>query len=199
MKFPRITTSQTLAPHRGIIGFVIILTLSNILWKYNIKGDETDTLVTLFGQNISAPFIIMARHVAETCTSLLQSLGWNVSLNLENVIRHENGISVQVIWACSGLKQAYIYLCIMIFSRGSWIKKLWYIPLGLLLVYLFNIIRIGFIVAFIEHHPTAFDFLHLYIFKYLFYILIFGIWVFWEEKISISRHNRNVHSTSNKS
>lgn len=198
MKIPRIKTPQAVAPYRGVIGFVFILTLSNILWKYNIKGDETDSLVTLFGQNISAPFDMMARHVAEICTSVLQNLGWNVKLNSNNVITHENGISAQVIWACSGLKQAYIYLCIMIFSRGSWLKKIWYIPLGLILVYLFNIIRISFIIAFIENHPTAFDLLHLYIFKYLYYILIFGIWVFWEEKISKPIHLINEPTDSNK-
>jgi exosortase/archaeosortase family protein len=64
---------------------------------------------------------------------------------------------------------------------------LWYIPLGLVLVYLFNIFRISSIAAVIEQHPDWFKFTHEYFFKYLFYGLIFGMWVLWEEKISLRK------------
>jgi exosortase/archaeosortase family protein len=183
MKFPTVKLPIKLEPYSGIIGFVIILTVSNIFWKYNVLGDESNTLVSFWGLNISAPFILMARHVAVTVSSILHLLGWNVVLDSTNFVRHENGNSVQIIWACTGLKQAYIYFCIITFSRGLWLKKLWYIPLGLLVVYLFNIFRITFIVACINQHPNWFEFLHLYFFKYLFYGIIFGMWVLWEEKI----------------
>jgi len=137
----------------------------------------------LFGLDISAPFIYMARHVAELCTWLLHFIGSNITLDASNTLRHENSVSVQIIWGCTGLKQAYIFFCIIAFSRGPWTKKLWFIPLGLIVVYIFNIFRITFIIAFIENHHNSFDLLHFYIFKYLFYLLIFAMWVYWEEII----------------
>jgi exosortase/archaeosortase family protein len=160
MKLP-----EKLQPYRGVIGFAIILTVSNLFWKYNVLGDESNTLVTFWGLDISSPFIFLARHVAELSTAILNFLGWHVSLDSANVVRHETGNAAQLIWACSGLKQAYIFLCIIVFSRGPWLKKLWFLPLGLFVVYLFNIFRITVIVAFIEHHPNWFDFIHLYFFK----------------------------------
>jgi hypothetical protein len=36
---------------------------------------------------------------------------------------------------------------------------------------------------FIEFHPEWFDLLHEYIFKYLFYGMLFLLWVWWTEKI----------------
>jgi len=183
MKLSNLKLPEKLQPYRGVIGFAVILTVSNLFWKYNVLGDESDTLVTFWGLDISSPFILLARHVAETTTSILHLFGWNVSLDSSNIVRHKTGTAAQIIWACSGLKQSYIYFCIIAFSRGSCLKKLWYIPLGLLIVYVFNIFRITVIVACIEQHPNWFDFLHFYFFKYLFYAVIFGMWVFWEEKI----------------
>lgn len=183
MKLAPFKLPPKLAPYRGVIGFVIILMVSNFIWKYNVLGDETDTQVTFLGLDISAPFIYMARHVAELCTWLLHIIGSNVTLDASNTLRHDNKVSVQIIWGCTGLKQAYIFFCIIAFSRGPWTKKLWYIPLGLIVVYAFNIFRITFIIAFIENHHNTFDLLHFYIFKYLFYMIIFAMWVYWEEII----------------
>jgi exosortase/archaeosortase family protein len=139
----------------------------------------------------------MAHHVASVSELILNAIGFDVSMDMRNVIRHNNGYSVQIIWACTGLKQSYIYFCIIAFYRGPWVKKLWYIPLGLLVVYLFNIFRITFIVAVIRDFPHWFHFLHLYLFKYMFYIVIFGLWVIWEEKIAGKAKAKTVENTNN--
>ena len=162
---------------------MIILFVSHFFWKFTVLGDETDTTVTFFGMDISAPFIWMSRHIAQIITTVLNFLGFDVTLNSQNVIRHASGQAIRVVWACAGIKQAYIFLCIILFYRGPWLKKLWYIPLGLLVVYLFNIFRIAFITGFIEFYPNSFGFLHEHLFKYLFYGIIFLMWVLWEEKI----------------
>lgn len=180
LKFP-----EKLSPYRGVIIFAIVLMISNFFWKYNVFGDEAGSLVTLWGMDISAPFIWMARHVAIVSVSILHFLGWSVSLDSSNVFRHDSGFSVQIIWACTGIKQAYICFCILAFARGPWQKKLWYIPFAILMVYLFNIFRIVFIIGAVDQHPGWFDFLHVKLFKYLFYGIIFGLWVIWEEKIAM--------------
>lgn len=175
---------EKLLPYKGVILFAVILFASNFVWKYTVLGDESDNLVTFFGINISAPFVWMAHHVAVMSETILSGMGFDISMDPRNILRHENGYSVRIIWACTGIKQAYIFFFIIAFYRGPWLKKLWYIPLGLLVVYLFNIFRITFIVACIRDYPHWFHFLHLYLFKYMFYIIIFGLWVIWEEKIA---------------
>ena len=187
MQLPKIKLPEKFEPFRGVIIFAVVLLLSNFFWKYNVLGDEDtsgDNTVTFWGNDISIPFNWMAHHVAGVCYSILHSLDSAVSLDsVRNVFHYPNSNRVQIVWACTGMKQAYICFCIMAFSRGPWKKKLWYVPLTLLTVYVINIFRISFIVATIENHPGWFTFLHLYLFKYAFYGIIFLMWVFWEEKM----------------
>ena len=188
MEIKKIKLPEKLDPYRGIIGFVITLMLSNLLWKYNVIGDESNSIssiVSLWGWDISAPFNFMAKNVANNCFYLLNWMGKTVTIDNSNVIRHLNGHGIKIIWACSGIKQAYIFTCIMLFSRGLWFRKIAYIFGGLLVVYVFNIIRITFIAATVQHHQNWFVFLHEYLTKYAFYGVIFAMWVFWEEKITI--------------
>jgi len=186
MKLPSFNFPEKLLPYKGVIIFFVVLMGANLFWKYNIMGDDSmkvDSMVTIWGMDISAPFTWMALHVARITTFILHSFGSTVVLEHSNVLRYPNGNSVLVIWACTGIKQAYITFCILAFARGPLIKKIWFIPLSLIVVYAFNIFRITFIVACIENHPDWFDFLHLYAFKYVFYGIIFLMWVWWEEKI----------------
>ncbi|MEI6556127.1 MAG: exosortase/archaeosortase family protein [Paludibacter sp.] len=191
MKTPKIKLPPKLEPFKGVILFVVVLMLSNFLWKYNVLGDEDhtkDSKVMLWGMDISSPFVYMAHHVSSVCYSILHSLNSSVSLNrITNLFTYPNKNCVQIIWACTGLKQTYICFCIFLFSIGPWKKKIWYIPLALLVMYVFNIFRIAFIVACIENHPDWFNILHLYIFKYTFYGLIFLMWVYWEEKMNVKK------------
>lgn len=190
MKLRTIKLPEKLEPFRGVILFAIILMLSNFFWKYDVIGDEAnsiDSLVTFWGLNITAPFSWSALNVAHVTEAVLHFFGSKVVLLPTNSLRYPNGNAVLIIWACTGLKQAYIFFCIIAFNRGPWLKKLGYIPFGLAVVYLFNIFRITLIAACIENHPDWFNFLHLYFFKYLFYLIIFGMWVFWEEKIVETR------------
>lgn len=84
---------------------------------------------------------------------------------------------------CTGLKQAFIWFWLIFTVRGAWVHKLWYIPLGWLVCYAFNILRIAAIALLIEHHPDWFYIIHEWIFKYLFYLILFGLWVLFVEKI----------------
>lgn len=190
MKLPSIKLPEKLKPYKGVILFAVILMGSNIFWKYNVLGDESTNLnstVIFWGFDISVPFVWAAHHVAHICETILHFIGSKATLEPDNSLRYANGNSVQVIWACTGLKQAYIFFCIIAFYRGSWLKKIWYIPLGLIIIHSFNIFRITFITACIENHPNWFDFLHLYFFKYVFYGIIFLMWVIWEDKIALKK------------
>ena len=183
---------RLLEPFKGIIYFVIILFASNYFWKFTVSGDESDVLVTFFGMNISAPFNFMVRHFSYTISEVLHFFGSDV-IQRNNILAFENGNAIRIIWGCTAIKQAYIFFCIIAFTRGSWKNKLWYIPLGLLVVYLFNLFRMTVIVATVKNHLEWFHFLHEFLFKYSFYGVIFLMWLFWDEVIAV----RNSNITSN--
>lgn len=71
----------------------------------------------------------------------------------------------------------------MLFASDSWKHKLWFIPLGVVCSFAFNLLRIAIITLVIEFHPECFYVLHTYVFKYLFYGFLFALWVVWVEKL----------------
>lgn len=175
---------EKLRPYSGVIYFMVVLVCAHFFWKFTVRGDETDTVVTFLGINLSAAFNFMAAHVATFTTKLLQFFGSDIQQFDNNVLRHANGVGVRIVWSCTGLKQAYIFICLIAFYVGNLKKKFWYIPLGLLVVYLVNIVRISAITALVEPFPAQFELLHEYLFKYLFYVVLFGLWVLWDEKVA---------------
>lgn len=179
----RIKIPEKLFAYKGVLYFFVILLASHFFWKFTMIGDESDDVVTFLGMDLSAAFNVMSAHVANVVYEVLYFLGYEVALLPENVIAYANGVAVRIVWACSGFKQAYIFTVIIAFYYGPWLRKLWYIPAGLVIVYLYNIFRIAAIIALIENNPANFEFLHEGFFKYLYYGVIFLMWVLWEEKI----------------
>jgi exosortase/archaeosortase family protein len=179
----KIKIPEKFKPYQGVFLFVLILLLSNYFWKFTVKGDESDEIVTFLGNDISAPFNVMATHVADVSAFLLDLSGYEVTVDEYNIIRHDNDLGIRIVWACTGFKQAFIFMMIMMLYPGPWLKKIWFIPAGLLIVYLYNIFRIVFILAVIKYNPIRFDLLHELIFKYIFYGIIFLMWVLWEELV----------------
>ena len=179
----KIKIPENLKPFAGVLYFMVILLVSHFFWKFFVLGDELGDQVTFFGLDITQPFVVMSEHIAVWTHKALNFIGYSTNLMPGNVIRHTTGSQggVCVVWSCSGIKQAYIFFVIILFYPGPWKHKLWYIPMGLLFVYLFNLFRIFLITAIIKKHPEQFDLWHEHILKYAFYGMIFLLWVAWNE------------------
>lgn len=165
---------------------MITLLVANYFWKFTMVGDEDGEIVTWLGLNVTAPFDILSRHIASVVYWLVDLFRDTASMPDAYTIRFDSGSGTKIIWGCSGLKQSFIWMMLILTVRGGWKQKLWYIPLGWVCCYAFNILRIFIISLFIEYHPEWFDVLHTYIFKYLFYGMLFGLWVIFVEKIRLS-------------
>ncbi len=186
MKCPSL--KQRFEPYRDVIVFIVTLLVANYFWKWTMNGDEFGEQVTWFGLDVTAPFEFMACHVASAVYWLLSLFRDTVYMPDEHTIRFASGAGTTIIWGCSGLKQSFIWMCLILTvlplsNARLWLDKLWYIPVGWLCCYVFNILRIFLIALLIEHHPDWFEVLHNYIFKYLFYAMLFGLWVIFVEKI----------------
>jgi len=94
---------------------------------------------------------------------------------------------IEVNGSCSGLKQFYQWLFLMILFPGPWKKKLWYIPLGMLVIHLENIFRIIVLSVILIHWPDQWNFLHDWVLRPFFYVVIFLMWVLWVEKVRGSK------------
>lgn len=173
-----------LKPYADVIRFMAVLLVGNALWKLTFHGDEAGNYITFLGFDLTHFFSIASSHVAKASYVLVHAIEDSAQLLYGHIIRFSNDVTISVVWGCSAVKQGLLFTLIMLLSRGSCLHKLWFIPLGWLMVYLFNIMRIAIIALLIHHHPTWFEFLHTYLFKYLFYGMIFALWVVWTERLS---------------
>lgn len=173
-----------LKPYADVIRFMAVLLLGNALWKLTFHGDEAGNYITFLGFDLTHFFSIASSHVAKASYVLVHAIEDSAQLLYGHIIRFSNDVTISVVWGCSAVKQGLLFTLIMLLSRGSCLHKLWFIPLGWLMVYLFNIMRIAIIALLIHHHPSWFEFLHTYLFKYLFYGMIFALWVVWTERLS---------------
>lgn len=183
---------EPLKPYSDVIIFMVTLLVANYAWKWTMVGDENGDCVTWFGLDITAPFEFMACHIASVVYWLVSLFRDTAYMSDAHTIRFASGgTGTSIIWGCTGLKQSFIWLCLILTVKGTtatsgkalWLKKLWFIPLGWMCCYAFNILRIFLIALLIEQHPNWFPLLHDYIFKYLFYGMLFGLWVWFVEGI----------------
>lgn len=179
---------KSLSPYKDIILFVIALLGAHFFWKYTVIADEHSTgPIMWLGMDISAPFDALSAHIARVVYELISLTRDSIWLYLPDLLRYDNGNAVRIVWSCTALKQSFIWICIMLVARGAWQRKLWFVPLGLVCIYVFNILRIYLIALAVEFHPDWFELLHAYLFKYLFYFMLFMLWVWWTEKLQYGK------------
>lgn len=101
-----------------------------------------------------------------------------------NTLYFSNGY-IAVWSSCSGLKQFYQLFFLLVLFPGPARHKLWYIPTGLLLIFMVNIFRIVVLAFVLLWMPSVWDFVHLWILRPFYYVVIFLLWMIWVEKFKI--------------
>lgn len=107
---------------------------------------------------------------------------------LINTIRFSNGGYIEVNESCSGLKQFYQILVLFILFPGPWKKKLWFIPMSMFIMHLTNILRIILLGMVTLWLPEHWHFVHDWILRPFFYVVIFMLWVWWVERFGGFSH-----------
>ncbi|MDR2628340.1 MAG: archaeosortase/exosortase family protein [Dysgonamonadaceae bacterium] len=174
-----------LKPYQSIIYFLLMFFGAHFLWKWVVDGDLHSQQIAIFGVDYTAQFY----EISKFTTRIIY---WFSCLfpNTDDLFMRDtrlwfyNGhITLSIIWGCTGIKQLYSFLLLMLFYPGPWRKKLWYLPMGSAVLFFYNIVRISAILFLTYRHPERFDSLHEGVFRYIYYGLIFLLWVIWEEAV----------------
>jgi exosortase/archaeosortase family protein len=125
---------------------------------------------------------LSGRVFIESSWIVQNMLGMEVSVSDKTIFWANQGY-IKITYGCSGLKQMIQFSLLMLVFPGPWKHKLWFIPLGILIVHITNLFRIVGLGVVIVTIPDYWDFSHDYVFRPFFYVVIFGLWIFWVEKI----------------
>jgi len=93
-----------------------------------------------------------------------------------------NGHGMIINETCSGFKQMYQVLILFLLFPGPWKQKLWYIPMGMVAMFLVNIIRIVGLSFAMIYWTEQWDFIHMWVLRPVYYVVLFILWVIWVEK-----------------
>lgn len=89
--------------------------------------------------------------------------------------------------SCAGDKQMLQFALLLIIYPGNWKRKLWYIPLGIVIIHFTNILRIVLLSQVSVHCPEWWHFAHNTILRGLFYVVILALWIIWVERVNKPR------------
>lgn len=92
---------------------------------------------------------------------------------------------VKIVEGCSSISIIVLFLAFIIAFQGRWYHTLWYAILGMVLIYIVNILRIVFLALAIYHYPEYQDVLHNIVFPGIIYGMVFLLWVVWVRNFSI--------------
>lgn len=148
--------------------FAFVMTYSNS-WAVNMVFNQTDEILNLLG----------LKFYHENYTFYTKALDGNIGW-------------MEVKSECTPLLGWFYWFFIMILLPGLWKHKLWFIPLGIILIHIMNLMRIASLGIVLTCTPTKFHFFHD-ILGTLLYILIFFMWILWVEIFSKTIKKSTAH------
>lgn len=157
--------------------FAIITVVFHYLWWHGLK----EFLLNFLAFRDTEAFL--AHQVFLWSAWIMENILQYTITTADNTIYLENNSAVAVVGSCSGLKQFYQWTVLMVLFPGPWKKKLWYIPTGIIIIHMVNILRIVILCVVAVHWPQNWDFIHEWVLRPFFYVVIFVMWVVWVEKI----------------
>ena len=106
-------------------------------------------------------------------------------------MRFDNGSAIWISGSCSGDKQILQLTLLLLIYPGNWKYKLWFVPLGIILVHTTNILRIVLLSLVAIWRPEWMEIVHDTVLRGMFYVVIFGIWLLFVKFSERERKMRN--------
>lgn len=122
--------------------------------------------------------------VTEQSSTILHVFGYDTQTSIQigkpNVLVSLDGKSIIAVFeGCNGLNVMIIFVAFIV-SFGPLSKKtLWFIPLGLVAIHVFNLFRIIILFFIALSYPDYLYFLHKYFFTAFLYLVVFVFWYVW--------------------
>ncbi|WP_071884519.1 exosortase X [Hymenobacter sp. APR13] len=129
----------------------------------------------------------LSRNIAQASTWLLQALGFPASLNASSpqLLLIEQKPAVFVGNPCNGLVLYALFTGFVLAYPGPVVRKLWFIPTGMLLIYLLNVLRVAALALNHLYAHKSVDFNHHYTFTFIVYGCIFLLWMWWARRLAL--------------
>ncbi len=169
---------------------------SNKLFRFFIIGGFLYLIWLIFYNNIIKEYTnwdyLLNYNIGYLSVEFFNWFNFEAAMELDSdhVIVSFPKSNFRGIWVgnnCNGFKLFSIFSIFILAFPTKTKSKVWFIPLGILVVHLANIIRIMALVIINDTNPSYLDFNHDYTFTLFVYSIIFGLWFWWLKKYNIEK------------
>lgn len=98
-------------------------------------------------------------------------------------MRYDGKGAINVFEGCNGINVMIVFVAFMVAFGGPIKQWLWYVPFGLLMIHLFNLLRIILLYAVAQNNSPYFYYVHKYFFTAALYLVVMGLWIIWVAKL----------------
>jgi exosortase family protein XrtF len=128
------------------------------------------------------------RIIINACEQILSFLNYKTfsskEINDFQVFGIDGSNGVWIGGPCNGITLMFLFAIFIIAYPGNLKHKLWYLPLGMILVYGLNLFRIISLSLIAYYNPSYLEFNHTYTFTFIAYSFVFSLWMLWVNKFS---------------
>jgi exosortase family protein XrtF len=134
----------------------------------------------------------ITRLATQQTASILTFLSWPCTTKdypskPSVAIQHQAKTIVSVYEGCNSINVMIVFLAFVL-SFGSPTKALsWYVPLGLVVIYVVNLFRIGLLFLVSLKLPHFLYFTHKYLFTAFIYLVVLLLWLYWIKRQSLKK------------
>lgn len=152
----------------------IILTLIYKLYLNTFETNDIDGITNIVGQNVDQLMRLFNCDV-----KIVKSIS-NPSLELW----YNNKYTLRIIEGCNAVSIIILFISFITAFSGKLKTTIYFILLGVFLIYILNVIRIALLAVLLFRFPDQEHILHGVFFPLIIYGLVFILWVFWVNKFS---------------
>jgi exosortase family protein XrtF len=160
--------------------FLLIYFVSNILYglfveSFDRKPDPITKLVTI------------------QSAWVLERVGYDITVAdhpTEPKVRLNNDQStvLNVFEGCNGLNVMIVFVAFLFAFGGPGKVLAYFLPAGLIIIHLVNLLRINLLFYLSLHHPKQFYYYHKYFFTATLYLIVFTLWAIWVIRFNEKRN-----------
>lgn len=163
-----------------VVYFAILLFGFHFIWKF--WQNEFDFRF-FTDKSIFIPVYKFLTYITFHATDIFLAIILDGHYSIENLTWYfDNGSSITIVDGCSGLKAYMQFTIIILFFPGPIKSKIWFIPTGLIILFITNIIRLIGLDIIVYYFNAYWGLAHDHLQKAFFYGVIFLLWVIWVEK-----------------
>lgn len=105
----------------------------------------------------------------------------------KNHVGIEGSKGVTIGSSCDGIVLFALFTIFIVAFSGKWSNKLWFIPIGIMLIHLVNSFRVTALAWIVSVNEKWLSFNHDYTFTIVVYAIVFSFWYLWVKKFAVAR------------